>query len=447
MTDTKLPVDAAIVAADRMLQLVAENDKLKEQLAEHEVLFAYAKQRDDFLEQLLEGLGHQLPDNTPRTVEAIVDEVARVYLALDAHEDASTPAFDEIAKLCGCPEWEYPGQVVRDVMHVIAERDRLTVRRDELLQTIARLSQTVPFPEEWKNWESQRAKMLAEVGTLRHQIVELMGSKDGAYIERDRCVAAIAALATRLGWSAWIGKHVGEQWDDEWRNIVFINLPFGQVSWHIRDNELPWFAFLPSVPERTWDGHTTEQKYERLSHLADSVAPYEQKPGCPDCGSNMDRVIRKAAEEALQPDHPTSIAYHGVYAIMGNDGEPEARRALYWKLLEAAKLLKGIADRQGGPTLGGEDLSPDPEVRRAQIEAVVMGEPQPELSCNCSAKYIELATGVHAKYCVRAGQPLDDGRRRWRCEPCDLTFRRAVDEPGEVDACIQCGRPTSAVAS
>lgn len=27
-------------------------------------------------------------------------------------------ALDEIAVLCGIPEWEYPGQVVRDVMHL-----------------------------------------------------------------------------------------------------------------------------------------------------------------------------------------------------------------------------------------------------------------------------------------------------------------------------------------
>ena len=38
-------------------------------------------------------------------------------------DDAATEAFDAIAKLCGCPEWEYLGQVVRDVERVVAERD------------------------------------------------------------------------------------------------------------------------------------------------------------------------------------------------------------------------------------------------------------------------------------------------------------------------------------
>ena len=29
---------------------------------------------------------------------------------------AAEDALNEIAALCGCPEWQYPGQVVRDVM-------------------------------------------------------------------------------------------------------------------------------------------------------------------------------------------------------------------------------------------------------------------------------------------------------------------------------------------
>ncbi len=30
-------------------------------------------------------------------------------------KDAADDALDEIATLCGCPQWDYPGQVVRDV--------------------------------------------------------------------------------------------------------------------------------------------------------------------------------------------------------------------------------------------------------------------------------------------------------------------------------------------
>ncbi len=40
-------------------------------------------------------------------------------------DTAATDALDAIAKLCGCPAWEYPGQVVRDVAALVTERRRL----------------------------------------------------------------------------------------------------------------------------------------------------------------------------------------------------------------------------------------------------------------------------------------------------------------------------------
>lgn len=93
-------------------------------------------------------------------------------------------------------------------------------------------------------------------------------AKDGAYSERDRCVAFMAAMALRLDWLAWIGKHdpLDTTWDREWLNIVFIGAPVGQLSWHIHDSELPLFAGLPSDGP-PWDGHSTPQKYERMERL------------------------------------------------------------------------------------------------------------------------------------------------------------------------------------
>ena len=51
--------------------------------------------------------------------------------------DAATAALDAIAALCGCPEWEYPGQVVRDVEALKAgvERLRAVLRRVEWVNT------------------------------------------------------------------------------------------------------------------------------------------------------------------------------------------------------------------------------------------------------------------------------------------------------------------------
>jgi len=82
------------------------------------------------------------------------------------------------------------------------------------------------------------------------------------YKERDLCIALLARYAQWFGHKVGIGKHIGE-WEDDWRNIIFIDLPTGQVSWHIHDSEVENFPGIqPYVGG--WDGHTTEEKYKRI---------------------------------------------------------------------------------------------------------------------------------------------------------------------------------------
>lgn len=84
---------------------------------------------------------------------------------------------------------------------------------------------------------------------------------DSAYAERDMCVSLIARLAVACGFRA----HVAEDATQEagWRHVVFVELPTGQVSWHVHDREMPWFASLPRG-ENKWDGHDTREKYRRV---------------------------------------------------------------------------------------------------------------------------------------------------------------------------------------
>lgn len=108
---------------------------------------------------------------------------------------------------------------------------------------------------------------------VRAALADADVAKDTAYRERNAVVAALARAAIALGRSAWLGEHdpSDEAWEKDWRGIVFVDLPTGQVSWHIHDSERPLFEFL-SVPSlvalkgvrSTYDGHTTPEKYERL---------------------------------------------------------------------------------------------------------------------------------------------------------------------------------------
>ncbi len=94
-------------------------------------------------------------------------------------------------------------------------------------------------------------------------VEKLITDKDQAYKERNKMLAVLCHVLLQQGCCIGLGKHEGENWDDNWLNVVFIELPTGQVSWHIHDSEMPMFDFL-SEHDFKWDGHTTDEKWERL---------------------------------------------------------------------------------------------------------------------------------------------------------------------------------------
>jgi hypothetical protein len=49
--------------------------------------------------------------------------------------------------------------------------------------------------------------------------------------------------------------------------VLYVESPEGQLSWHISPNDMDLFSHLAIVPGVKWDGHTTDEKYERLGKL------------------------------------------------------------------------------------------------------------------------------------------------------------------------------------
>lgn len=132
--------------------------------------------------------------------------------------------------------------------------------------------------------------------------------KDDAYHERNMLVCALSKL-----FPAWLGRHPdNEEWDADWRTIVFIELPTGQVSWHIQDVEQRLFTHLKPGPGK-WDGHTTWQKYDRLANLrGEFLRAQGQSPLSPLLAVVMEREkeiekLRKAYEAAAS-DLSQSVA-------------------------------------------------------------------------------------------------------------------------------------------
>lgn len=89
-----------------------------------------------------------------------------------------------------------------------------------------------------------------------------MSACDTVYAERNHCIALAAKFARQQGLRAYIALDPATE-EEEWRNVVFIELPTGQVSWHIHVDDLPLFCTLPFAMN-VWDNHTTAQKYERV---------------------------------------------------------------------------------------------------------------------------------------------------------------------------------------
>jgi hypothetical protein len=112
------------------------------------------------------------------------------------------------------------------------------------------------------------------------ELNKMEADKNRAYWERDQLVAALSKI-----YPAHLSRHSKKDktWEDDWRNIVCIHIPVWQrnyaypagpthfsrseqVTWHIHDSELVYFSHLEKQANH-WDGHTTEDKYDRLRHL------------------------------------------------------------------------------------------------------------------------------------------------------------------------------------
>lgn len=79
---------------------------------------------------------------------------------------------------------------------------------------------------------------------------------DAAYRERAHLVAHLATC-----YKATIGYTDPDEPD--WA-VILIDLPAGQVAWHISPEDMELFGHVRRDDDGVWDGHTTEEKYRRL---------------------------------------------------------------------------------------------------------------------------------------------------------------------------------------
>ncbi len=92
-------------------------------------------------------------------------------------------------------------------------------------------------------------------------------SPDAVYRERNMCIAGLARLAIRCGYRAGRIEYEADDGSDEkFQHVVIVELPTGQVSWHVKDRELKYFRFLP-IHEAPRQANSKEEKYKRIDEL------------------------------------------------------------------------------------------------------------------------------------------------------------------------------------
>ncbi|HET9890610.1 MAG TPA: hypothetical protein VFQ42_08930 [Mycobacterium sp.] len=96
----------------------------------------------------------------------------------------------------------------------------------------------------------------AETGATLQDVLAAIQQHDTDYDVRYPLVFEAIHLALKLGYPAGIRIDPAEP---EWP-VAYIELPAGQVSWH-----------MPQHPAE-WDGHSTDEKYRRIATMKDGGA-------------------------------------------------------------------------------------------------------------------------------------------------------------------------------
>ena len=109
--------------------------------------------------------------------------------------------------------------------------------------------------------------LIEMVGLLQDRVLELTSQKNSAFAER---YLLVAALSKRF--PGGLARHVDDGRTVLLRDVVYLDLPTGQVSWHLLSSQLPWFSHLKPY-EGEWDGHDKRERYRRLQALQPDVQP------------------------------------------------------------------------------------------------------------------------------------------------------------------------------
>jgi hypothetical protein len=203
--------------------------------------------------------------------DSIEDRLNRIQAVIDAHEAAKPEPSSYRVGAGYFSKFESIPAALRD---------------EAVAQFTAPAAPAEPAPDLLATRLAVAEEMAAQYAAQLDQVRE---QKNGAYLERNRCVALIARMALALGQRAGVARTAIEGWSEDWHGCVYIDLPAGQASWHYHDSQASLFDGLPAY-KGAWDGHSTPEKYERVA--ASYVAPVAPAPA-PEALNLADPAVQK----------------------------------------------------------------------------------------------------------------------------------------------------------
>jgi len=123
---------------------------------------------------------------------------------------------------------------------------------------------------------------------LTKKIKAVEAERDGAYRERAHLVALLAALTDEA-----VISYARDVEEPGWQ-IIYLTLGGHQASWHISPRDADLFTHVERVdvedPRAQWDGHTTEEKYERIAAWTAELAE-RCGPACSEMHTETGRCV------------------------------------------------------------------------------------------------------------------------------------------------------------
>lgn len=81
----------------------------------------------------------------------------------------------------------------------------------------------------------------------------------------ERAVALKVLITALTAQACTVGIADDTKAHPAWTNVIFADLPTGQVSWHIHRDDVHLFEGLPRYSGK-WDGHTKEERNNRIDN-------------------------------------------------------------------------------------------------------------------------------------------------------------------------------------